>query len=253
MDINHVILAQSFLTGPPMVSELMVFIEPFMVFLFIMMAFGSFMWGNIAAGFMGIVMAVGMANFSGLVSAFVFSETKKTPARTGPLNEFLFLHDMAFMMFKIVAILAVPAIVITICAALVGTIHAKWKGWFEFRVSVITIALRLLYWKLGIKDPLARVMVAVQRIGDCESLSLPELAETSIEHQPWMPWLGAAGDTGETPSDYTLIEVTMFDHDGVLSVDPATLPRAEPVEGLYWRGVPGTEIRNPSLTELEVF
>jgi hypothetical protein len=200
---------------------------------------------------MGIVMAIGMANFSNLASGFGFDEPDKTPARSGPVKEFLFFDNMAFMMFKIAAILAVSAIAIFICAALVSVIRANWKGWFEFRVSVITIALRVLYWKLGIRDPLARVMVSVSRIGDHEPLSLPEVAGVSIEHQPWMPWIGTAGDTGQTPSDYALIEVTMFDHDGVLSVDPATLPRAEPVEGLYWRGVPGTEIQNSSFAELE--
>jgi hypothetical protein len=45
MDINHLILAQSFLTGQPMLSQLMEVIAPFMVFMLIVIGIASVMGG----------------------------------------------------------------------------------------------------------------------------------------------------------------------------------------------------------------
>lgn len=120
------------------------------------------------------------------------------------------------------------------------SIHRTWRGWFEFRVSFFMAAYRVLYWKLGITDPYARVMVGMQHAGSYEPLVFSEPVP-EIEHQPWLPWTGVVGDNDLIPSDYQLVEVTMFDSAGILDVDPQTVGY-DKVDGLFWRPVIGSEL-----------
>ena len=252
MDAGYIVFMQAgFGSGPMLPNIVEEFGQPLLMLGIIMVSFLAMMFRLplhfvMTVCFGGLMLANAESFSSLLVDVLHPAFEVAKPAPTAASSGQDLTDPMEWIAGGLTAMILVAAgMCATIALSLVvPEIYKNWKGWFEFRVTLMTLAFQFLYWKHGIKDPYARIMVDMDRMmknHSYEPLSFPETVAAAIEHQPWMPWSGIVGDNDAIPADYVLVEVTMFDQDGIMDVDPQTVPY-EKMDGLYWRPVPGCEV-----------